>query len=118
MCDHLIGISYEYGSAGSTVDCISLVITALDWLGLPNPGVKVAWYEMSPKAIARELATYTDRISEPTYDGDIVLLSGKPIAFGVAWQGGILYINRDLMKVDWKPTSSHTILRSYRTKSS
>ena len=116
MCEHLIGKDYCLGNAPGTIDCIGLVIAALDDMGIPNPGVKQSWYEMTPLQIGRELKLYTDRISEPKYDGDIVLLESSPIAFGVAWQRGILYINRTTMKVDWKPTKMLSILRSYRTK--
>ena len=71
---------------------------------------------MSLKDICRELREHTDPISEPSYDGDVVLLSGDPVAFGVVWQSGILYINRLAMAVDWKPISALSIRRSYRTK--
>ena len=116
VCEHLIGKQYAFGSNGIKVDCIALVIQALESMGIENPGLKAEWYEMSPFAICRELNHYTDRIKQPTYDGDIVLLSGEPIAFGVAWQGGILFINRLAMAVDWKPTAQLQILRSYRMK--
>ena len=115
-CSQLIGKPYEYGSNGSSVDCIALVIQALDLMGIDNPGIKPCWYEMSLRQILKELNSYTERISEPTYDGDIVIIAGTPPAFGVAWQSGILFINRQSMRVDWKPTSFLSILRSYRTK--
>lgn len=113
-CCDLIGKRYQYGTNAETVDCISLVIQALDRMGIDNPGLKIDWYGMSPFAICRELRFYTNPIKEPSYDGDIVLLSGDPIAFGIQWQGGILYINREAMKVDWKPASVLSIVRSYR----
>ena len=118
VCEHLLGKKYEYGSNGAKVDCIALVIQALDCMGMTNPGLKAEWYEMSLATICRELNRYTDRIKEPSYYGDIVLLSGDPIAFGVTWQGGILYINRLAMAVDWKPIKILAIRRSYRMKSS
>ena len=49
-------------------------------------------------------------------DGDVVLITGDPVAFGVVWQQGILYINRLTMAVDWKPINSVSTLRSYRMK--
>ena len=116
MCEHLIGKRYEYGTNGETVDCIALVIQALDSMDIGNPGLKTDWYEMSLATICRELKHYTERINEPAYDGDIVLLSGRPVAFGVVWQGGILYINRLAMAVDWKPIKALVIRRSYRMK--
>jgi len=116
MCEHLIGKQYAYKTNGDTLDCISLVIQALDSMGIPNPGVKSSWYGMGPLAICRELRAYTDRIKEPTYDGDVVLITGDPVAFGVVWSQGILYINRTAMAVDWKPISNVSTLRSYRMK--
>ena len=116
MCSHLIGKQYEHGSNGETVDCISLVIQALDSMGIKNPGLKAEWYEMSPWSICRELMAYTNRVKSPDYDGDIVLLSGDPVAFGIQWLDGILYINRQTMKVDWKPANALSILRCYRMK--
>ena len=116
MCSHLIGKRYEFGSNGHTVDCISMVIQALDYMEIRNPGLKPGWYGMSPFGICRELNQYTDRIKQPTYDGDVVLITGDPVAFGVVWQQGILYINRLAMAVDWKPISSVSTRRSYRMK--
>lgn len=116
VCSQLIGKPYKYGSNGETVDCIALVIQALDLMGIDNPGVKSDWYEMNARQIIGELSRYTDRIDWPTYDGDIVVIAGDPPAFGVAWQSGILYINRIAMKVDWKPAAILPILRSFRMK--
>ena len=104
-CSQLIGKPYVYGTNGETVDCIALVIQALDLMGINNPGVKADWYEMSMREVIRELDRYTERIAEPAYDGDIVVIAGSPPAFGVAWQSGILFINRQSMRVDWKPAS-------------
>ena len=116
MCSHLIGKRYEYGSNGETIDCIALVIQALDHMRITNPGLKQEWYGMSMAGICRELNQYTERIKEPTYDGDVVLITGDPVAFGVVWQSGILYINRTAMAVDWKPIRNVSIRRSYRMK--
>lgn len=117
-CSQLIGKPYVYGTNGETVDCIALVIQALDLMGIDNPGVKSGWYEMTAREIIGELNLYTERISQPTYDGDIVIIAGTPPAFGVAWQSGILFINRQSMRVDWKPASLLSILRCFRTKKS
>ena len=116
MCSHLIGKRYEYGSNGATVDCIALVIQALDSMGIDNPGVKREWYGMKLGPICRELKQYTYRINKAAYDGDVVLLAGFPVAFGVVWQGGILYINQWVKAVDWQPIDRFSILRSYRMK--
>lgn len=120
MCSHLLGKRYELGADGSgdTIDCISLTVRALDHLGIGNPGVLREWYSMSAREVLRELDHYTERIEQPTYDGDIVVLKGTPPAFGVAWQRGILFINRALMKVDWKPAAVLSIHRSCRMKRS
>ena len=113
MCSNLIGRRYSYGDA----DCIHLVIDALTALGISNPGINPDWYAMSPRQVLRELDRYCSRVEAPAYDGDIVLLTAEPLAFGVSWQSGILFINQTLKAVDWKPASFVTIRRSYRMKS-
>tara|TARA_R100000406_G_scaffold1733_2_gene1655 strand:+ start:4934 stop:5278 length:345 start_codon:yes stop_codon:yes gene_type:complete len=112
VCSHLIGRSYSYGQN----DCIHLVIDALDQIGIENPGVKKAWYTMTPRQVLRELNHYCERLDCPSYDGDIALLGVRPLAFGVLWQNGVLYINNSLSAVDWKPVDKVLIRRSYRTK--
>jgi hypothetical protein len=112
VCSQLIGRKYEYGSS----DCINLVFDALDILGIDNPGVQADWYNMSPKQVLGELEFYCDRLVSPSYDGDMVLLNVRPMAFGVLWQRGILYINNLLSAVDWKPVGNFSIRRSYRMK--
>lgn len=113
MCEHLIGRRYVYGDT----DCIRLVIDALDAMGMNPPALKPEWYSMSAREVLRELRHFCDSIDKPTYDGDITVLAAAPLAFGVTWQNGILYINQRLLAVDWKPASCHTIRRSYRMKS-
>tara|TARA_Y100000004_G_scaffold175364_1_gene214895 strand:- start:206 stop:550 length:345 start_codon:yes stop_codon:yes gene_type:complete len=112
VCSDLIGRKYSYGKD----DCIHLVIDALDRLGIANPGVKDVWYEMTPRQVLRELDHYCERLDRPSYDGDIALLGVRPLAFGVLWQNGVLYINNSLSAVDWKPVGKLLIRRSYRTK--
>jgi len=112
VCDHLIGRQYQYGSS----DCIHLVIDALAGMGMDPPTVKAAWYNMTPRAVLRELDYYCIRIDAPIYDGDITVLAADPLAFGVTWQNGILYINHLTSSVDWKPPGALTIRRSYRMK--
>ena len=101
MCSDLIGRKYSYGKD----DCIHLVIDALERLGIANPG-----------EVLKELNRYCDRLDRPSYDGDIALLDVRPMAFGVLWQSGVLYINNSMSAVDWKPVGSLMIRRSYRTK--
>ena len=113
MCEHLIGRKYEYGAN----DCIHLVVDALKALGKSPPEVADAWYALSPRGVLRELQKYCYRVDSPTYDGDITLLAASPLAFGVTWQTGILYINQQMQAVDWKPPGALTIRRSYRMKS-
>jgi hypothetical protein len=113
VCDHLIGRRYQYGSS----DCIHLVIDALHSMGMAPPAVQEAWYGMSARGVLRELGHYCFRIDAPSYDGDITVLAADPLAFGVTWQNGILYINRLTNSVDWKPPGALTIRRSYRMKS-
>jgi hypothetical protein len=110
VCSDLIGRKYSHGKA----DCIHLVFDALDQLQIHNPGVQGAWYGMSPKQVLGELNRYCDRVEQPSYDGDIALLDVRPMAFGVVWQNGVLYINNSLSAVDWKPEGSLSIRRFYR----
>ena len=112
MCSDLIGRKYSYGKD----DCIHLVIDALERLGIDNPGVKEAWYEMTPRQVLKELNRYCDRLDRPSYDGDIALLDVRPLAFGVLWQSGVLFINPYVSAVDWKPVDNLMIRRSYRTR--
>jgi hypothetical protein len=116
MCSQLIGKEYSYGENGEKVDCISLVFQALDIMGIENPGVQKCWYTMSIREIFGQVSIYAHWVDEPTYDGDIVLLASDPLAFGVVWKAGILYINQTIMKVDWKPVSYLSIRRCFRMK--
>ena len=103
---------YSYGKD----DCIHLVFDALDQLQIKNPGVQSGWYGMSPKQVLGELNRYCDRVEQPSYDGDIALLDVRPLAFGVLWQSGVLFINPYVSAVDWKPVADLMIRRSYRTR--
>ena len=113
MCERLIGRRYSYGDA----DCIHLVIDALQLMGMEPPAVQRDWYAMTPRQVLRELDRYCYRVDVPSYDGDISVLTAAPLAFGVTWQTGILYINQQLKAADWKPAHALTIRRSYRMKS-
>jgi hypothetical protein len=113
VCSHLIGRHFEYGND----DCIHLVVDALGEMGMEPPAVDSAWYQMTPRQVLRELEQFCIRIDRPVYDGDITLLTASPLAFGVAWQNGILFINPLISAVDWKPADRLMIRRSYRMKS-
>jgi hypothetical protein len=113
VCEHLIGRPYQYGDS----DCIHLVVDALAAMGMDPPAVKPTWYKLTSRAVLRELNFYCIGIDAPIYDGDITVLAADPLAFGVTWQNGILYINRLTNSVDWKPACALTIRRSYRMKS-
>jgi hypothetical protein len=113
VCDHLIGRPYEYGGN----DCIRLVIDALNDMGMNPPPFNPSWYEMTPRQVLQDLRRFCTVIDEPIYDGDIAILTAAPLAFGVTWQTGILYINNLTKSVDWKPASVLSIRRSYRLKS-
>ena len=116
MCSHLIGVPYSYGCSTGGLDCIHLVVAALDSLGIDNPGIQPSWYGMGWRQVLRELQQYTNRVEHPAYDGDIVLLAGSRPAFGVTWQTGILYMNEWILKSDWKPVDSLLIRRCFRMK--
>ncbi len=118
MCSQLIGKEYGYGENGDKVDCISLVFQALDAMGIENPGVQDVWYTMSTREIFGQISTYGYWVEKPVYDGDIVLFASDPLAFGVVWKAGILYINGTIMRVDWKPISYLSIRRCFRMKES
>jgi hypothetical protein len=113
VCEHLLGRRYSYGDS----DCICLVIDALTAMGMNPPVVQQAWYIMTPRQVLRELAHYCNRVDLPAYDGDITVLAASPLAFGVTWQTGILYINQQMQAVDWKQAHALLIRRSYRMKS-
>ena len=53
-------------------------------MGIDNPGLKPCWYEMTAREILKELNSYTERIAQPTYDGDIVIIAGMPAGIWVA----------------------------------
>ena len=112
MCEQLIGRRYSYGES----DCIHLVIDALQLMRMNPPAVQRRWYAMTPRQVLRELQHYCDRVDAPAYDGDITVLAASPLAVGVTWQTGILYINQQMQAVDWKPAHALTIRRSYRMK--
>ena len=72
---------------------------------------------MTPRQVLQDLRRFCTVIDQPIYDGDIAVLTAAPLAFGVTWQQGILYINNLSQRVDWKPAANLSIRRSYRMKS-
>ena len=103
-----------YGTNGDTVDCIALVIQALDLMGIDNPGVKPTWYDMSAEIIG-ELNRYTERIAEPAYDGDIVVIAGSPPAFGLHGRAG--FSSSTVNQCEWTEAGIAVgIRRCFRTR--
>jgi hypothetical protein len=117
-CSDLIGRPYHLGADGTAteIDCIHLVYTVLERLGIQTPEFNPAWYDSDLKTIIRAIKDWGNRVAQPEYDGDVVMLAHDHWAFGVTWQSGILYINRDLQKVAWCPLSTLPKCRCYRLK--
>jgi hypothetical protein len=115
----LIGTPYKLGADGTdnAIDCIHLVFTVLQQLAITTPPFDAAWYEASDRRILRALLTWGNRIHNPEYDGDVVLLREKTTAFAITWQNGLFYINKDLKAVAWCPIGILPTLYCFRTKS-
>jgi hypothetical protein len=112
----LIGKPYRPGSDGSDgyFDCIHLVYTVLQRLDIPHPLFNPAWYDCDWRVVLKALREWGTRTLEPSYDGDVVLLSRNKFVFGVVWQSGILYINDPLETVTWNAIPAFQICRAYR----
>ena len=65
--EDLIGVPYEYGKT----DCIWMVLSALEGMGIDAPPLNRDWYEMTPLQWGRDLIKWGKRIDQPEYDGDI-----------------------------------------------
>jgi cell wall-associated NlpC family hydrolase len=119
-CSDLIGRPYELGADGSgpEIDCIHLVYTVLKRMGIAAPTFNPGWYSASKYRIYRDLLAWGQRVPQPEYDGDVVLVPQDHLAFGVTWQSGILYINRHLMRVAWCPLTTIDGYPCFRMKSS
>lgn len=115
----LIGRPYRLGADGTdpdgALDCIHLVYTALDRLGIATPDFDPAWYGASWRPVLKALNDWGFRIRQPQYNGDVVLIPQKTFAFGVAWQGGILYTAAMTNRVDWRPFRMFPACRCYRS---
>ena len=111
-------MKYKLGADGSNkeIDCIHLCYKALADIGIPTPTFKTSWYERNTREILRDLAAWGDRVSEPYYDGDVLVLlePDQGWAFGVAWQKGFLLINGLTKQVNWCPSNTAQLLRAYR----
>ena len=115
----LVGRPYRLGADGSgdEIDCIHLVYTVLDGLGIKTPPFNDGWYTASKRAVVRDLLRWGRRIPRPEYDGDILLLRESNWAFAVTWQTGILYINPYLAKVAWGQAQLFTNPACFRSRS-
>jgi len=104
-CSDLIGLRYRLGAdgTGGEIDCIHLVLTALDRMAIPRPAVNPEWYGERRFLICRDLLRWGKRIEQPQYDGDVILLRTERPTFAVAWQTGMLYINQTSEVVGWCP---------------
>ena len=94
----LIGLPYEYGKT----DCIYLTLKALERMGIDAPALNRDWYSMSYRSWAKDLIRWGDRVSEPLYDGDVIVCP-EPAGFCVVWNQGILQTNRSLGRATWFP---------------
>jgi cell wall-associated NlpC family hydrolase len=115
----LIGRPYRWDADGTdpdgALDCINLVFTALDRLGLSHPERRQEWY--NGKSFARDLLTWCRRVKQPEYDGDVLLLPQETTAFAVYWENGCLYINQHLKAVAWCPIGAVPNYRCFRLRS-
>lgn len=120
MCDcvDLVGLKYRLGAdgTGGEIDCIHLVYTVLDRLGIKTPDFREDWYEASAREIARDLLRWGKRVDRAEYDGDVLLVAQEPWAFAVVWLQGVLYINTMTKTVMWCPLAQLNAYRCFRTK--
>lgn len=117
----LIGRPYRLGADGSgedgAIDCINLVYQVLERMDIPTPTFKADWYNQTVRQYGRDLLKWGVRISEPQYDGDVLLLDqGHPV-FAVVWSGGCLYINQNLKAVAWCPLGGVSSSHCFRMRS-
>jgi len=120
MCDcvDLIGLKYRLGANGENgeIDCIHLVYTVLERLSMAAPTFDADWYTASRTTVARALLSWGDRVPEPQYDGDVLVLAQIPWAFSIVWQQGVLYINRQTEMVQWCQLAAIGDCHSFRMK--
>jgi hypothetical protein len=119
-CSDLIGTPYRLGADGSDghIDCIHLVYTVLERYDIPTPELQQSWYTDSQTTVLRALLSWGNRVDDPTYNGEVVLIPQHSWAFAVTWQTGILYINPHLSQVAWSTPRMFKKLHYFRLKSS
>ena len=104
-CSKYIGMPFKLRSDGKTdgyIDCINLCYRCLETIGIDTPPFNVKWYDTNRWLISRDLLQWGKRITTPKhYDGDIFLFPSCQMAFGCAWNQGVLYINQLEQKVAW-----------------
>ena len=97
---------FRLGADGSNgeIDCIHMVYAVLADLGIAAPPFQEGWYQASWPVVARAFLQWGRRIAAPRLDGDVLLMPGDK-AFAVAWQNGVLHIDRLGNQVCWAPLS-------------
>lgn len=107
---------FRLGGDGSdgTIDCIHLVYHVLADMGIPTPTLQPEWYGYPTVPICRALLNWGGRVEKPAYDGDVVLLEGDTVAFGVVWQRGILCAVQISGRVGWFPIEALPIQATFR----
>lgn len=110
---------YRLGGDGSdgTIDCIHLVYAVLADLKIPTPEFQAGWYNYPRMEIARALLKWGKRVDQPTYDGDVSLLKGEQVIFGVQWLSGVMVVSQESARVLWCPTSAVPVLHTFRHSS-
>jgi len=116
----LIGRPYRLGANGTdpdgALDCIQLVYTVLGRLGIATPKFDPSWYDGNKVQILRALLRWGDRVDQPQYDGDVLLLPQTAATFAVSWSQGCLYINQHLKAVAWCPFPVRRNCHCFRMK--
>ena len=94
---------YRLGGGDGHIDCIQMVYVALHHMQIPTPNFDSSWYDKPRINHLRDLLRWGERVVGPSYDGDVLLLSGQRPMFGVVWEGGALHISPMTEKVNWCP---------------
>ena len=115
-CDQLLGLRYSLGAdgTGGEIDCIHMVMYALDDMGIPRPKLEDAWYRQSALVHARAIKKWGNRIAFPSYDGDVIWLRAETPTFAVLWDRGFLHISQAAMRVMWSPWPAPLKYSAYR----
>ena len=102
-CADLIGKPYRLGGGDDSIDCIQLVYEVLKRHEIPTPKFEQSWYSDSRFKISRALLAWGDRITQPSYTGDVGLTEELRPTFVIVWLNGVLYINQQTNAVAWCP---------------